>query len=211
MAPEQITGERVDARTDVYAVGLLLFEMIAGRRPFSGSEAEVWSQHISAPVPRLVELQPGVALLSRIDEVIQRAVQKEAGERFSDARAMATALAAAAAELGTPAVRSLSPAARTGARSRRPRNKGAVSGALRAGAVLVSCVAVIAIVIASGVIYLLDSPRGDERRELLQRVLSSLLDEQSKAAKDSAATTDGVAKKTGAATKHNGAPAPRAP
>jgi hypothetical protein len=46
-------------------------------------------------------------------------------------------------------------------------------------ALLVSCIAAIAIVIASGVIYLLDSPRGDERRELIQRVLSSFLDDPS--------------------------------
>jgi hypothetical protein len=43
--------------------------------------------------------------------------------------------------------------------------------------VLVSCIAAIAIVIAASVIYWLDSPRGDERRELLQRVLSPLIDE----------------------------------
>jgi serine/threonine-protein kinase len=179
MAPEQITAERVDARSDVYAVGLLLFEMIAGRRPFSGSEPEVLSQQLSAPVPRLAPLKPREASLARIDEVIQRAVQKDASDRFSDARAMATALAAAAAPAtSAPALRRThAPVARAGARTRHPAQRGVVSRALRAAAVLVSCIAAIAIVIAAGVIYLLDSPRGDERRELLQRVLSSLLDE----------------------------------
>jgi eukaryotic-like serine/threonine-protein kinase len=179
MAPEQITAESVDARTDVYAVGLLLFEMIAGRRPFKGSEPEVLSQQLSAPVPRLAELLPHASQLSGLDDLIQRAVHKDASARFADARAMATALAAASAELQAPALaRTLSPAARAG-RTRRPRSRSAVSGLLRAVALLVSCVAAIAIVIAAGVIYLLDSPRGDERRELMQRVLSSFLDEAS--------------------------------
>jgi serine/threonine-protein kinase len=203
MAPEQITAERVDARSDVYAVGLLLFEMIVGRRPFCGNEPEVLGQHLSAPVPRLVELQPDAVSLARVDDVIQRAVQKNASERFTDARAMATALAAAAAELPA-AARSHSPAARAGARSRRPR-AGAVSRVIRAVAMLVSCIAALAIVIASGVIYLLDSPRGDERRELLQRVLSSLLEEQRAAPDDSAAPNHSAEPNDGPA------PQPRAP
>lgn len=180
MAPEQITAETVDARTDVYAVGLLLFEMIAGHRPFKGSEPEVWSQQLSAPVPRLAELLRDAGQLSGLDDVIQRAVHKDASARFADARAMATALAAAAAELQAFGLaRTSPPAARSLGRTRRPRAPSAVSGLFRAAALLVSCIAAIAIVIASGVIYLLDSPRGDERRELLQRVLSSFLDEPS--------------------------------
>ncbi|HTV18677.1 MAG TPA: serine/threonine-protein kinase [Polyangiaceae bacterium] len=177
MAPEQITAEKVDAHTDVYAVGLLLFEMVAGRRPFSGSDPEVLSQQLSAPVPRLADVVPGARHLARIDAVIQRAASKDASERFADGRAMATALAAASAELPAGTERSRSSAARATARPRGARRRSGGGSLLRAAAVLVSCIAAIAIVIASGVIYLLDSPRGDERRELLQRVLSSVLDE----------------------------------
>jgi serine/threonine-protein kinase len=208
MAPEQITGERVDARTDVYAVGLLLFEMFAGRRAFSGSEAELLGQQLTAPVPRLRELLPDAASLSALDEVIQRAVQKDANARFSDARAMATALAAAAAELPAPgARRTPAPAAR----SRRPRQRRAGSGVLRAAALLVSCVAALAIVLASGVIYLLDSPRGDERRELFQRVLSSLLDEHSEAPEHSEASKHSEAPEHAKPQEHGSARARRAP
>lgn len=178
MAPEQITSESVDARSDVYAVGLLLFEMISGRRAFMGSDAEVWSQQLSAPVPRLGELGPGTVPLSCLDEVIQRAAHKDASQRFADARAMATALAAATAELEAPArARTLSPAARATRRPRRSSAPSAVARLFRGAALLVSCIAAIAIVIAAGVIYLLDSPRRDERRELIQRVLSSFLDD----------------------------------
>ena len=178
MAPEQITGEAVDARTDVYAVGLLLFEMIAGRRAFAGSEPEILSQQLAQPVPRL----PRARQVSRLDDVIQRAVHKEASQRFPDARAMAAALATAAGELRASAASpSSSVPARAPGRARRSRagHRGPLARLLRAGAVLVSCLAVMAIVLASSVIYLLDSPGGDERRVLLQRVLSSLFEPES--------------------------------
>src|SRR5690606_2171010 len=100
-------------------------------------------------------------------------------ERYADARAMATALAEAAAELWAAGTRAtLSPAARPSGRSRRRRGFG---GVLRAGALLVAGVSALAIGVASSVIYLLDSPRGDERRVLLQRVLASVLNEPSAA------------------------------
>ncbi len=181
MAPEQITAEAVDARTDVYAVALLLFEMISGRRAFAGSDSEALAQQLAAPMPRLRDACRDGVWLSPLDEVLQRAAEKEPSQRFPAARAMASALATAAAELGSRAARpSVSlPAARTpdGApRSRRARSD-RIGGLLRASAVLISCVAVLAILIAGGVIYLLRSPGGDERRLLLQRVLSSLLTE----------------------------------
>jgi serine/threonine-protein kinase len=180
MAPEQITAEVIDARTDVYAAGLLLFEMIAGRRAFCGSDFEVLSQQLADPVPPLADVRREGSQLSRLDDVIQRAAHKEAGQRFPDARAMATALALAAAEVVSSAARSTASTGRAPG-SRRPRpGRGHVGRLLRASAVAVSCVALIAIVIACGVIYLLDSPGGDERRVLLQRVLSSLWEEPGK-------------------------------
>jgi serine/threonine protein kinase len=53
MAPEQITAETSDARTDVYAVGLLLFEMVVGCRAFCGADSEVLSQQLADPLPLL--------------------------------------------------------------------------------------------------------------------------------------------------------------
>jgi serine/threonine protein kinase len=181
MAPEQITAEAIDARTDVYAVGLLLFEMLAGRRAFSGSDSEILGQQLVDPLPRLPEVLRGTPQLCRLDDVVQRATQKEPSQRFPDARAMATALAAAGAELASPSAgRSLVSERRAAGGSRhraRPGHPDAVGRWLRASAVVISCVALIAIGIAGSIIYLLSSPGGEERRVLVQRVLSSLLDE----------------------------------
>jgi serine/threonine protein kinase len=182
MAPEQITAETIDARTDVYAVGLLLFEMLAGRRAFSGSDSQMLAQQLADPVPLLCDDRPETLRLSGLDDVIRRAAHKEPSQRFPDGRAMATALALAAAELALPAARrSPAPAGRAPDGSRRARSggRGPVGRLLRASAVAISCVALITIVIASGVIYLLATPGGDERRVLLQRFLSSLLGESS--------------------------------
>lgn len=177
MAPEQITAEPVDARTDVYAVALLLYEMIAGRRAFAGGDSEVLRQQLAQPMPLLRDGARDGTRLSRLDEVIQQGAEKEPSRRFPDARTMAAALEAAAAELGgsnaARATESTSTRARPARRPRRP----SLGGLLRASAVLISCVAVLAILIAGGVIYLLTSPAGDEWRALLQRVLSAQLAE----------------------------------
>jgi serine/threonine-protein kinase len=176
MAPEQVQGKAADARTDVYAMGLVLYEMLSGKRALAGNELAVLHQKMMGAMPHL----SGAALAS-LDAIIQRATHKEPAQRFSDARAMRDALAAVAeafgsvgpTELGASSrvARASSPrAARSGVPSRS-------SGLMRAAAVLVSCLALTAIIAAVSVIYLIESPGGKERRALLQRAFASLLDE----------------------------------
>jgi len=173
MAPEQVTGETVDARTDVYAMGLVLYEMLAGKRAFAGDDMLVLKQQMIDRVPALAE-----PALAGFDALIQRATHKEPAQRFADARALRSALADVVA--AGRAVPALAPngGARAPAVSRPAPRAGtsrAGSGLLRAGAVLVSCLALTAILLACSVIYLIESPGGEQRRELLQRALSSLL------------------------------------
>jgi eukaryotic-like serine/threonine-protein kinase len=171
MAPEQVSGEPADARTDVYAMGLVLFEMLAGKRAFDGNEMAVLHRQMIEPVPPL----PGAGL-GPFDGVIERATRKDPAQRFADAGAMREALARATATFNGSArpLPSRSTPARAQPDARRELHPAtAGSRLMRVGAVFVSCLALTAILIACGVIYLIESPGGKERRALLQRVLSA--------------------------------------
>jgi eukaryotic-like serine/threonine-protein kinase len=169
MAPEQVTGEAIDARADVYAAGLVLFEIFAGRRPFIGSDSELLRQQLVDPLPRLGDVRPGVLGSEQLDSLLLRATHKEQKQRFAAAGEMAAAFEALAPRRATGKARSRRPAA-----PRRSR----VGAVLRAGAVLLCGVALAAIVLAGGVIYLLGSPDGASHRVLLQRALAPLMDER---------------------------------
>jgi streptogramin lyase/predicted Ser/Thr protein kinase len=75
-APEQIRGGRVDGRTDIYALGCLLFECLTGRPPFAGSDAEVLFAHLEEEPPTL----PG------LESVLPRALAKDPTKRYASAR-----------------------------------------------------------------------------------------------------------------------------
>ncbi|MFT3772033.1 MAG: protein kinase [Minicystis sp.] len=93
MAPEQCEARpEIDARADIYAMGVVLFEMLAGRPPFWGSRAEVEEQHRSRRPPRPSEI---AALPPAIDEVVLRCLAKDPADRFQSATDLALALDAA--------------------------------------------------------------------------------------------------------------------
>lgn len=94
-APEQFKGEPVTAKTDLYNLGLMLFEMLTGRPPFSGSLHEVIFKHVSEPIPSVRDFQPD--LPNAVDEVIARATAKIPEDRFPTAVAFAAAFRSALA------------------------------------------------------------------------------------------------------------------
>ncbi|HVH97213.1 MAG TPA: serine/threonine-protein kinase [Enhygromyxa sp.] len=102
MAPEQIRGAPVDRRADVYAAGVLLFELLTGRVPFCGRTTEaVFEQQLCQPPPALGELAPWVAAPEHVDAVLRKALAKRPSERYSNALDLADALE----QLGEPSVR----------------------------------------------------------------------------------------------------------
>ena len=94
LSPEQARGESVDARSDLYSAGCLLYEMLAGRPPFTGdSPVSVAYQHVREVPPAPSSFKPGIS--PALDSVLLRALQKDRQDRFQDAASFRRALRAA--------------------------------------------------------------------------------------------------------------------
>ena len=91
MSPEQVQGQLVDARTDIFAAGVVLYQLLTGRRPFDGeSEFAIIQQIISTSPPPPSSINP--MLPAALDDVVARALAKSRDQRFESAQAFAQAL-----------------------------------------------------------------------------------------------------------------------
>jgi len=98
IAPEQASGRRVDAHSDIYALGAVLYELLAGEVPFPGeSFVVVAMKHMHEPAPSLLDVRGDISL--RVAAAVDRALEKDPDHRFPTMDAFAAELQACLAEL----------------------------------------------------------------------------------------------------------------
>ena len=105
MSPEQWLNRSVDARSDVYCLGVIAYRLLGGVTPFNGQKTSLYMEHIRAPPPPLASLAP--ELPAAVVGVVMAALEKDPARRPASAHAFATALAAAAEPSGALARRAV--------------------------------------------------------------------------------------------------------
>ena len=189
MAPEQVAGQDVDARADVYAAGIVSFEMLTGRQPFHGDASEVLRQHVMEELP-VAELAPGL-LSPELVRVLVRARERHGGSASRARGAMLAALDAAT-RVASPTVSDRSGDRPRGDHlARRRRDRGAcarIRGApgrelerpepasagrvlVRLGIAVAVLVSLAAVAAAASVVYVLVTPERAAERHAVERLL----------------------------------------
>jgi serine/threonine protein kinase len=99
MSPEQVIGEEVDTRADLYSLGVILYQMVTGTTPFRGeTPMQIAAQHLQTPPPSAQMLRPDLPIAA--DQVIHHALAKSPADRYASAQALSEAFRTALINAG---------------------------------------------------------------------------------------------------------------
>ena len=108
LSPEQAQGQEIDTRSDIYSLGVVMFELLTGRTPFSGdSLPSLALQHLTQTPPAPSEFRPDIT--PNVDAVVLKALKKQPGQRYQSASEMGAAIDAAREQLAGGAERRIAP------------------------------------------------------------------------------------------------------
>ncbi len=93
MSPEQIRGERVDGRADVYSLGVIMYEMLTGKVPFDRTNSvNILMAHVHEQPPRMADINPNVAIPPLLEQVVMKTMAKKPEDRYASMDALLSAL-----------------------------------------------------------------------------------------------------------------------
>ncbi|WP_438023138.1 serine/threonine protein kinase [Sorangium sp. So ce233] len=102
MAPEQISGSDVSPRTDIYALGVMMYEMLSGHVPFDkGASVGTLMSHVNDPVPPMQTYNPQLSISQTMEGIVLRCLEKDPAQRFSSMNELVAALKFTAGGIST--------------------------------------------------------------------------------------------------------------
>lgn len=116
MSPEQACGEKIDHRSDLFSLGIVAYEMLAGKKPFDGHPFEMARQNIASTPPRIQDRAPQAVVSPELEAIVFKLLAKDREGRFATAQAVVDALdgvGAPLAEQVEPTLRMMGPPPRT--------------------------------------------------------------------------------------------------